>query len=81
MGYEIQLFVRFIEVFLVKILESEGIGCLSIYVIVIGIIVECGYVKFQSNVLVLIFIVFVVISLLEKYFFEFVDVKFIVCME
>lgn len=80
-GYQIQLLVCFSEVLLVKMLEKEGIGWLLIYVLIIGMIVDCGYVMFLGNVFIFSFIVFVVMVLFEEYFFELVDISFIVWME
>ncbi len=80
-GHETQPPARFTEASLVKTLESEGIGRPSTYASIISTIADRKYAKLQNNSLIPTFTAFAVTCLLEKYFNEFVDVKFTARME
>ncbi len=80
-GHETQPPARFTEATLVKTLESEGVGRPSTYASIIGTIIDRGYVKMMNQSLIPTFTAFAVISLLENYFPDLVDLGFTARME
>ncbi len=72
---------RFTEASLVQTMEKAGIGRPSTYAVVIGTIMDRGYVRKQNNALVPTFTAMVVSNLLVKYLSKFVDVEFTSNME
>lgn len=79
--YFIQLFLCYIEVILIKVLEEKGIGRLSIYVLIIQIILERGYVVKEDRFLKLIELGKFVINIFKEYFKDIIDIEFIVEFE
>ncbi len=72
---------RFTEAGLIQVMEKEGIGRPSTYAATIGTIQDRGYVLKANNSLKPTFTAMVVVQLLEKYFPEYVDLKFTSDME
>lgn len=72
---------RYTEAGLIQIMEKEGIGRPSTYAATISTIQDRGYVMKIANALKPTFTAMVVVQLLEKYFPEYVDLKFTSDME
>ena len=67
---------RFTEASLVKALEERGIGRPSTYANIIGVLFERGYVTKRGSALVPGWTAFAVITLLEKFYADFVEYDF-----
>ena len=67
---------RYTEASLVKALEERGIGRPSTYASIIGVLFERGYVTKRGTALVPGWVAFAVISLLERFYTDFVEYDF-----
>ena len=67
---------RYTEASLVKALEERGIGRPSTYASIIGVLFERGYVTKRGTALVPGWVAFAVITLLEKFYTDFVEYDF-----
>lgn len=81
LGHDTKPPARFSEASLVQSLEREGIGRPSTYASIINTIQERGYVRKQGQQLVPTFTAMAVVSLLEEYFPQLVDLGFTAGME
>lgn len=72
---------RYTEASLVQTMEREGIGRPSTYAVVIGTIIDRGYVKKMGNALSPTFTAMVVAKLLTRYLPQYVDIGFTSEME
>ncbi len=75
-GHETSPPPRFTEASLVKALEERGIGRPSTYASIIGVLFERGYVTKRGTALVPGWTAFAVITLLERYYNDFVEYDF-----